>query len=106
MQNTTFESFKDWVCSWCVNSHRDCNPLHNCDWEDDFKEALKLSEKLSYLEDDPDCIFGSSEEDYDFEAQKNAYDNVDCELRQLRAALIHEVQENQEDYIRCFGYEM
>ena len=106
MQNISFDSFKNWVCSWCVNSHRNCNPLHNCEWEEDFNEALNLSKKLRYLEDDPDCIFGSSDEDYNFEAQANAYDNIDWELRQLSNALIHEVQENQDDYIRRFGYEI
>lgn len=104
--NAYFESFVDWVCSWCVNHHQDCEPLDNCDWCENFEEAEKLCDKLKYLEEDPDCIFGTSEEDYDFNAQSEAYKAVDWELDQLQAALISDVQVNQEDYYREFGYEL
>ena len=103
--NRCFEAFKDWVCSWCVNSYPDCNPLSNCDWEDDFNEALQLCRKLSYL-DDPDCIFGTSEDDYDFEAQALAYNQIDSRLDELKSMLVDDVQGDLADYFRRFGYEM
>lgn len=104
--NAYFEAFADWVCSWCANHHQDCEPLYDCDWWENFEEAQKLCRKLKYLEEDPDCIFGTSEDDYDFNAQSDAYNAVDCELEQLQAALIRAVQVNQEDYYREFGYEL
>ena len=106
MTDSTFVAFKEWVCSWCVNHHDNCDPLEHCDWEEDFHEALNLCLELNLIEEDPDCLFGSSEDDYNFEAQALAYNQIDSRLDELRSGLVHEVQENQDDYIRCFGYEM
>lgn len=103
--NVYFDAFADWVCSWCVNRNSDCEPLDNCDWEEQFEEAQHLCDKLKNIEEDPDCIFGTSEEDYDFDAQSNAYNAVDSELERLQKALIHDVQINMKDYYRGFAYE-
>ena len=104
--NRCFENFKDWVCSWCVNHNDNCDPLHNCDWEEDFNEALNLCLELSLIEDDPDCLFGTSEDDYNFEAQALAYNQIDSRLQELKDALVHDVQTNVDEYYKAFGYEM
>lgn len=101
-----FENFCSYVCSWCNNQNRNCNPLRNCDWEDDFQRARLLLSKQAYLEDDPDHIYGSSEDDYDFEAQAKAYDAIDEEYSELKNALIKDVQINMTEYYQSFGYEM
>ena len=100
------ENFCDYVCSWCANHSLDCAPFCRCDWQDQFEEARELFSKLFYLEEDPDCIYGTSEDDYDFEAQAKAYDAVDERLNELENALIKDVQENQIEYYKYFGYEM
>lgn len=102
-----FENFCSYVCSWCVNGNDCCHPLDDsCEWNDDFEEARLLLSKSFYLEEDPDCIYGSSEDDYDFEAQAKACNNVDERLRELKNSLISNVQENQIDYHRYYAYEL
>ena len=104
--NIYFDTFCQRVCSWCVNHHRNCEPLHRCDWDESFHEALNLCLELEIIEDDPLHMFGTSEDDYNFEAQSLAYDQIDSRIQKLQHSLVHNVQENQSDYIRRFGYEL
>ena len=104
--DTAMDNFCEYVCSSCVNGNDTCEPFGNCDWNDDFQRARFLLSKLFYLEDDPDCLYGTSDDDYDLDAQGKAYNAVDEELDELQNGLIHEVQEDQIAYHRYYAYEL
>ena len=104
--DAVIENFCSYVCSWCANGNDSCEPFGKCDWNDDFEEARGLMSELFYLEEDPDCLYGTSDDDYDFDAQYNAYHAVDERLHSLQNSLINDVQVDLIDYYQSFGYEM